>query len=413
MPGLGESIWVIGGEGSQGRKKMKQREYRSLDKLRHSPPLTCAVLFGAALAVVPLRSWADSDDPIRFIPNTLVSSTIPPPPKGQTIGDQNPYGVAFVLPGFPAGGALKPGDILVSNFNNSSNTQGTGTTIINLRPSLGAAPDNQAKVFFQGTAPGLTLALGVLRRGIVIVGSVANVGGTPTAGPLLFINNKGIVIKQLDSSSTPKLNGPWGLAVSDNLSSAKLFVSNVLDGTVIRIDLSLPGGTTINVTGVTQVASGYQHRPDSTAFVVGPAGLFYDKAADVLYVAATAEKDNAIFKIAHAGTTNGSSGRGTLVFSDPHLRGPLALALAPNGHLLTSNGDAVNADPTQPSEIVEFTKTGQFIGQYNIHQNQGGAFGVATSVSEAVIAGKEVDIDQLAVVNDNTNNITVTTFVLP
>jgi hypothetical protein len=38
------------------------------------------------------------------------------------------------------------------------------------------------------------------------------------------------------------------------------------------------------------------------------------------------------------------------------LRGPLALALAPNGDLITANGDAVNGDPTQPSEIVEFTK---------------------------------------------------------
>jgi hypothetical protein len=37
---------------------------------------------------------------------------------------------------------------LVSNFNNSSNTQGTGTTIIDFRPSLGASPDNQATVFF-------------------------------------------------------------------------------------------------------------------------------------------------------------------------------------------------------------------------------------------------------------------------
>jgi hypothetical protein len=141
------------------------------------------------------------------------------------------------------------------------------------------------------------------------------------------------------------------------------------------------------------------------AFVVGPAGLFYDQAADTLYVAATVE--NAIFKIAHAGTTTGSSGKGTVVFSDPHLRGPLALALAPNGDLLTSNGDAINADPTQPSEIVEFTKTGQFIGQYNIHQNEGGAFGVATSIS-AVLFGSS-----LAVVNDNTNNVSVSTFILP
>jgi hypothetical protein len=81
--------------------------------------------------------------------------------------------------------------------------------------------------------------------------------------------------------------------------------------------------------------------------------------------------------------------------------------------LLTSNGDAINDNPAQPSEIVEFTKSGQFIGQYNIHQNEGGTFGVATSISEAVIGGKEVDIDRLAVVNDNANDVAVTTFILP
>jgi hypothetical protein len=34
---------------------------------------------------------------------------------------------------------------------------------------------------------------------------------------------------------------------------------------------------------------------------------------------------------------------------------------APDGNLITSNGDAVNPDPTQPSEIVEFTKSGKFV----------------------------------------------------
>ena len=44
-------------------------------------------------------------------------------------------------------------------------------------------------------------------------------------------------------------------------------------------------------------------------------------------------------------------------FSDQHLRGPLAWCSRPMG-LATANGDAVNPDPTQPSEIVEFTKKG-------------------------------------------------------
>jgi hypothetical protein len=42
-------------------------------------------------------------------------------------GDVNPYGVA-VIP--QTVGSLKQGNILVSNFNNSANLQGTGTTIV-------------------------------------------------------------------------------------------------------------------------------------------------------------------------------------------------------------------------------------------------------------------------------------------
>ncbi len=160
---------------------MKQRELECHDKAIYPAParkrnfkrIVCYALFGAAMALFPLRAWADSDDPKRFIPRILVSSTIP------ANGDLNPYGVAFVPPGFPAGGPLKPGDVLVSNFNNSKNLQGTGTTIINLTPSSGAAPDGTASLFFQGTPPlGLTMALGVLQRGFVLVGNVTTTDGT-------------------------------------------------------------------------------------------------------------------------------------------------------------------------------------------------------------------------------------------
>ena len=316
-------------------------------------------------------------------------------------------------PGFPVGGPLRPGDVLVSNFNNSNNLQGTGTTIVKLTPSGGAAPDTQASVFFQGTPPlGLTTALGVLKRGFVIVGNVTTTDGTSKtvkAGPLLFIDQNGNVVKRLDSSPVTRLDGPWDLALIDNFDRATVFVSNVLNGTVTRIDLSLPDSETVNVTGATQIASGYKHRTDPAALVLGPTGLFYDVAADVLYVAATA--DNAIFKIAHAGTAI-LSGPGELVFTDPHLRGPLALAPAPNGDLLTSNGDAINPDPAHPSEIVEFTKTGHFVGEYNVHQNQGGAFGVATSAPDEKSDARN-DISRLAAVDDNANDVVVTTFVSP
>jgi hypothetical protein len=392
---------------------MKQREFEFLDgiihpirtRTRNFQRIACYALLGTAAALFPLRSSAASDDPSRFIPRILVSSTIP------ANGDTNPYGVAFVPAGFPAG-PLNPGDILVSNFNNSSSLAGTGSTIIQLTPSSGAATDMQAQVFFQETAPlGLTTALGVLTRGFVLVGNVTTTDGTPATvkgGPLLFLDHKGILLGQLDSTSATKLNGPWDLALEDGFDHAKVFVSNVLDGTVVRIDLALPDSETVKVISITQIASGYKHRTDPTVLVIGPTGLFYDGAADVLYVASTG--DNAIFMVPHAGTAAATSGTGKRVFTDPHLRGPLALALAPNGHLLTSNGDAVNPDPAQPSEIVEFTKTGTFIGEYNVHQNEGGAFGIATFTEGTASLGI---VNLLAAVNDNANDIAVTTFVMP
>jgi hypothetical protein len=103
--------------------------------------IACYALLGAAMTLFPLRPSAASGDPNRVIPRILVSSTI------SANGDLNPYGVAFVPAGFPAG-SLNPGDVLVSNFNNSNNLQGMGTTIIKLTPAGGAAPDMQAQVFF-------------------------------------------------------------------------------------------------------------------------------------------------------------------------------------------------------------------------------------------------------------------------
>src|SRR5262249_40176946 len=55
----------------------------------------------------------------------FVASTVP------QNGDVNPYGVAIV----PVNqGALVKGNVLVSNFNNSANLQGTGTTIVQVSP---------------------------------------------------------------------------------------------------------------------------------------------------------------------------------------------------------------------------------------------------------------------------------------
>jgi len=353
---------------------------------------------GAALAAslglfTVLAAAAAGDRP--FIPNLDISSTIP------ANGDINPYGIAFVPAGFPAGGRIAAGDVLVANFNNSSNLQGTGTTIIQFTPSDKVAPSGSARTFFQGNLPGLTTALGVLKGGFVVVGnlpakynpdgSVASIG----QGSLEFLDRQGNVVSIL--SDPVFFDGPWDLTIADNGDRAQLFVSNVLNGTVSRVDLAVEPGA-ITVQRVTLVATGYLTRTDPAALVVGPTGLAFDEKNDTLYVAATG--DNAIFAVAHAGRAMAPAGTGRRVFSDPHLRGPLALALAPNGHLLTANGDAVNPDPTHPSEIIEFTRQGEFVREFSLDPGQGAAFGIATNLE------KNAPFN-LALVNDVTNAVVV------
>jgi DNA-binding beta-propeller fold protein YncE len=136
---------------------------------------------------------------------------------------------------------------------------------------------------------------------------------------------------------------------------------------------------------------------------VGPTGLALDSSTDTLYVASTG--DNDVYALSDAITAHTRSGRGTLIYQDhAHLRGPLALALAPNGNLIAANGDAVNADATNThnSELVEFTTAGVFVDQFQISPTVGGAFGLAIAQSGSNTT--------LAAVNDILNELEIWTF---
>lgn len=75
------------------------------------------------------------------------------------------------------------------------------------------------------------------------------------------------------------------------------------------------------------------------------------------------------------------------------------MALGPNGHLFTANGDAINADGNNPSEIAEFTAQGRFVAQYSVDPAEGGAFGLAFGQARD-------DFVHFAAVDDNVPNIT-------
>lgn len=344
----------------------------------------------AGLGLVALAASADERD--AFIPRLINSSTIP------DNGDVNPYGVAFVPEGFPSSAAIAEGDILVSNFNDSNNLQGKGTTIIKVTPTGTVAAPGTAVTFFTSKLPGLSTALGILRGGFVIVGNVPTTNGKfKTIGPgaLQIIDRNG---KWLATWTDPVfLDGPWDLALDDDGPSAHIFVSNVLNGTVSRLDVAVSSKGVKLLKAIT-IAHGYMHEQNDAALVLGPTGLAFDEEHDTLYVAST--DDNAVYKIGAASNRPTSVNKGTLVFTDSHLRGPLALRFALNGNLLAANGDAKNADATHPSEIVEFARSGEFVGEYNVDASQGGAFGLDT------FPDRDAPFNYAAV-DDNNNSLSV------
>jgi len=177
-----------------------------------------------------------------FSPTTL-ATTVP------SNGDVNPYGIVTVPQSV---GALRRGDVLVSNFNNSQNAQGTGTTIVQIPPGDMDQNPGDAPVFAQispkglpGPCPGgvgLTTALAVTRSGFVIVGSLPTSDGsakTARAGCLLVLNSSGKVVETIAGGP---INGPWDMTAVDHGFFTTLYVTNVLNGTVAATrDFTQPG----------------------------------------------------------------------------------------------------------------------------------------------------------------------------
>jgi hypothetical protein len=306
----------------------------------------------AAATVAPAIAVASAPPFLSSLPmQTVVGSTVP------ASCDINPYGIAVVP---RSTGNLVKGDVLVSNFNAKSNLQGTGTTIVQLSPtgsmSLFASVMNSDVPKCTGGV-GLTTALVVLKSGWVVVGSLPTTDGTSAtamAGCLIVLDRMGHVAGTI--SGAP-INGPWDMTAWDGGSSAVLFVSNVLNGTVAAGGGVVHGGTVVrivltdtdakmpNVASERVIGWGFAERTDVNALVIGPTGLALDSKSN-LYVADTL--NNRIAVISNAVNRMSASHMGATVSAHHFLNQPLGLAVAPNGDVLTVNagdGNAVEVSP--------------------------------------------------------------------
>jgi hypothetical protein len=299
------------------------------------------------LCLVSVFAAAQSPGPFHTI--TTIASTVP----GN--GDVNPYGIVVVP---QTNGKLIQGNLLISNFNASSNFQGTGTTIVQISPggqrSLFAHidPDHLPGTCTGGV--GLTTALAALRSGWVIVGSLPTSDGTAAtaqAGCLLVLNSSGRVVETIYGTL---INGPWDMTALDRSNvngggSAALFVTNVLNGTVaahgsvvhggtvVRVDLTLSKGAAPFVQAMTVVGSEFAERTDPAALVIGPTGVGLSRDGFSLYVADSL--NNRIVAIPFPLTRQSSAHTGITVTRGGALNDPLGLTVAANGDILTMNGD--------------------------------------------------------------------------
>ena len=134
-----------------------------------------------------------------------------------------------------------------------------------------------------------------------------------------------------------------------------MFVSNVLNGVVTWIDLSISRAGDPIVESMTEIASGYlTQRTDPRARKIRPtvAGT-YDAKNGTLYVASTG--DNEIFAVPNARTRTSDAGTGSVAYQDNAPARGRSACKGANGDLIAANGhDAVNPDLTQTSELVEF-----------------------------------------------------------
>lgn len=316
-------------------------------------------LIGVGIVASPL--FAADDAPIlkKLKKISTLSSTVP------SNGDVNPYGLVRVP---NTVGNLREGHFLVSNFNASSNLQGTGTTIVDISPS-GAltlfAQIDPSKL--PGPCPGgvgLTTALAVLRSGWVIVGSLPTSDGssaTAQAGCLIVLDSEGNLAETIHGSL---INGPWDMTAVDGDREAVLFVTNVLNGTVaanggivhqgtvVRLNLAVSEKQMPVLESITVVGSGFAERTDPAALVIGPTGVAlspscgqsgnncwtpFEEDEPVLYVADSL--NNRIAVITDPLTRTTPSANGKTLTSGGSLNDPLGLTVAPNGHLIAVNGN--------------------------------------------------------------------------
>ena len=293
---------------------------------------------------------------------TTIGSTLDPTEHGG-----NPYGLTVATATM---GLITAGDLIVCNFNDGAMVQGTGTTVIGLHPTAGAAPYRIAQSpellgcsSLTSLPDGSLVATGSQMHDVVLISPAGNVS-TPFAADAF--------------------DEPWSVIYATHSGSAYVYVSNAMNGTIDRIALNGDVQSSF-----TEIASGFSFNKGVPGSILAPAGLTYDAANDTLYVVDT--NTNLVVSLSNVSAieTNGvivssdtvsgatfsgaSAGSAKVIAKGLPLNGPISGALLVNGDLVVGN----TLDPAGTNLIIEIsTSTGQMVSK-NVDTGAAGAiFGI-------------------------------------
>lgn len=284
-------------------------------------------------------------------------------------GDQNPYGLDIAK---VTSGKIAAGDLVVCDFNNPANVQGTGRSIVALHPVVGAKPLN-------------------------ITGNHENTGcdalALNPAGPIwaaAFSANDNPIFLPSGAFVTALSNGPWHNPFGEafvppvnSISVPAFYVSNAGDGSLVRVGI-FPSPPMFRFT---VIATGFPVNHGVPGSILGPSGLNYTSVNDRLYVVDgtnnTLYAINNISRItSHGIIVNGhtfsgpQAGAAHVIFSGAPLNGPISSAILPGGNIAVGN----TLDPTGKNLMVEISPTGSLLDVKNVDTGAAGAiFGMVAS----------------------------------
>jgi hypothetical protein len=175
----------------------------------------------------------------------------------------NPYGLAVAS---KTSGHLTKGDLVVCNFNDKQNGQGTGFTVVALHP----APGSKARLIVADKK--LTGCAALALDNLDTIWATAF-----SANDDVAFSTQGVL--QWDNGGKP-FDRPWGQAGAPNphLPDETFYESNAANGAILKVVFD-------DGYHAVAIAKGFAVNHGKPGSIFAPAGLTYDRKGDVLYIA--------------------------------------------------------------------------------------------------------------------------------